>query len=229
MNKYEQAIINNAQWFVDREDDKGFIAVPADEYYGIKGDASLIGHAMSVRTWAWTLTNNSQFRDSALRSAQWLAERQDEHGGWHQQAGYSLDAAQCVFEGFYSYESLTGDRQFHSVLVKAADRMITGTVKPDGTLAIGNLIECGEYAHFGFLAWKQTELEHQRKGAETILNVIMDNFDEQEGFWNTAIAGTNTQSDQLDRGILPRARGWLTGGVAQGTGRSGGLSGGSHQ
>ena len=80
-----------------------------------------------------------------------------------------------------------GDRQFHDVLVKAADRMLTGTVKPDRTLAIGNLLECGEYAHFGFLAWKQTGLERFREGAETILRVIMDNFDEQQGYWNTAV------------------------------------------
>ena len=75
MNRYEQAIVHNAQWFVDQEDENGFIAVPADEYYGITGDASLIGHAMSVRTWGWVLTGDTRFRDSALRSAHWLAER----------------------------------------------------------------------------------------------------------------------------------------------------------
>jgi hypothetical protein len=187
MNKYEQAIVGNAQWFVDREDRKGFIAVPADEYYGVTGDASLVGHAMSVRTRAWVLTGDVRFRESALRSARWLAERQDERGGWHQQAGYALDAAQCVFEGFCTFERLTGDRQFHNVLVKAADRMLSGTVKPDGTLEIGNLIECGEYAHFGFLAWKQTGLARHRAGAEAILRAITDNFDEHQGYWNTAV------------------------------------------
>jgi hypothetical protein len=187
MNAYEQAIVGNAQWFLDREDETGFIAVPADEYYGITGDASLIGHAMSVRTWGWLLTGDTRYRDSALRSARWLAERQDERGGWHQQAGYALDAAQCVFEGFCTFERLTGDRQFHDVLIKAADRMLSGTVRPDGTLAIGNLLECGEYAHFGFLAWKQTGLQRHREGAEAILRVIMDNFDEQQGYWSTAV------------------------------------------
>jgi hypothetical protein len=187
MNDYEQAIVSNAQWFVDMGDENGFIAVPADEYYGVTGDASLVGHAMSVRTWGWALTEDACYRDSALRSARWLAERQDERGGWRQQAGYALDAAQCVLEGFCTFERLTGDRQFHDVLVKAADRMLSGTVRQDGTLAIGNLLECGEYAHFGFLAWKQTGLERHCEGAKAILQVIMDNFDEQQGYWSTAV------------------------------------------
>jgi hypothetical protein len=187
MNRYEEAIVGNARWFVDREDQEGFIAVPADEYYGVQGDASLIGHAVSVRTWAWVLTGESRFRDSARRSASWLAERQDERGGWHRYAGYALDAAQCVLEGFCTFERLTGDRRFHGVLVKAADRMLSGTVRPDGTLAIGNLMECGEYAHFGFLAWKQTGLDRHREGGEAILRIIMDNFDERQGYWNTAV------------------------------------------
>ena len=172
---------------MDREDPAGFIAVPADEYYGVRGDASVIGHAVSVRAWAWVLTGESRFHDSALRSAAWLAERQDERGGWHRHAGYALDAAQCVFEGFCTFERLTGDHRFHDVLVKAADRMLSGTLRPDGTLAIGNLMECGEYAHFAFLAWKQTGLDRYRECGQAILRVIMDNFDEQQGYWNTAV------------------------------------------
>lgn len=188
LNRYEEAIVGNALWFQRVEDAKGYIAVPADEYYGVIGDASLIGHAVSVRVCGWVLSGDRTLLDSALRSARWLAERQDERGGWHYQAGYALDAAQCVFEGFCTYERLTGDRQFHEVMVRAADRMFAGTLNPDGSLKIRNLTECGEYAHFGFLAWKQTGLERHLKGAQTILDAIMANFDEQEGYWNTALA-----------------------------------------
>ncbi len=166
LNAFERAVVANGNWFVEMEDDKGYIAVPADEYYGVPGDASLIGHAVSVRTWAWVLTGEERVLESARRSATWLAERQDENGGWHNEAGFSLDAAQCVFEGFNSYERLTGDRQFHEVMVRAADRMISGTVAEDGSLAIGNLTECGEYAHFAFLAWKLTGEERHRRGGE---------------------------------------------------------------
>jgi hypothetical protein len=187
VNPYEASIIRNAEWFTAMEDKSGFIRVPADEYYGVPGDASLIGHAISVRTYAWTLTGEKRFIESALRSAQWLAGRQDDRGGWHHDAGYALDAAQCVMEGFCTYERLTGDRRFHDTLVRAADRMISGTVRPDGSLSIGNLTECGEYAHFSFMVWKQTALERHRGGGEAILSAIMNNFDEREGFWNTAI------------------------------------------
>lgn len=188
LNEFEHAIVANGNWFVEMEDERGYIAVPADEYYGVPGDASLIGHAISVRTWTWVLTGEERLLESARRSATWLAERQDERGGWHNEAGFSLDAAQCVFEGFNSYERLTGDRQFHDVMVRAADRMISGTVAEDGSLAIGNLTECGEYAHFAFLAWKLTGEERHRRGGEAILAVIMDNFDDTEGYWNTAVA-----------------------------------------
>jgi hypothetical protein len=187
MNPYETAVVRNAEWFIAREDKSGFIRVPADEYYGVPGDASLVGHAVSVRIYAWALTGEKKFIDSALRSARWLAERQDERGGWRRDAGYALDAAQCVMEGFCTYERLTHDRQFHDTLIRAADRMISGTLRPDGNLSIGNLTECGEYAHFSFLAWKQTGLERHRRGGEGILNVIMDNFDGKEGYWNTAV------------------------------------------
>ena len=189
-NSYEVAVVRNAEWFVSMEDESGFIRVPADEYYGIPGDASLIGHAISVRTYAWVLTGEKRFFDSASRSARWLSERQDERGGWHHDAGYALDAAQCVMEGFCTYERLTGEDRFHDTFVRAADRMIAGTVREDGALFIGNLTECGEYAHYGFMAWKQTGLERHKRGGEAILQVIMDNFDEDEGFWNTAVEPT---------------------------------------
>jgi len=100
MNTYESAIIRNADWLLSVEDERGFIAVPADEYYGVAGDASLIGHAVSIRTWAWVLSGEPSYLESAQRSLTYLAERQDERGGWHNDAGYSLDAAQCVFEGY---------------------------------------------------------------------------------------------------------------------------------
>ena len=70
LNPYEEAIIRNARWFVAREDRSGFIDVPADEYYGIRGDASLIGHAMSVRTMGWVLTGDAALLESARRSAE---------------------------------------------------------------------------------------------------------------------------------------------------------------
>lgn len=185
--RVEKAIVRNANWFDSRQDDEGFIRVPADEYYGIPGDASLIGHSVSVRVYAWKLTGDESFLESARGSLKWLADRQDERGGWHDYAGYSLDAAQCVMEGFCTYERLTGDKSFHENLVRAADRMIEGTVAPTGGLRIGNLTECGEYAHFAFLAWKQTNLERHRRGGEQILKIIQENFDEREGYWNTAI------------------------------------------
>src|SRR5690349_8363820 len=125
-NRYEQAIVRNADFFMAMQDDSGFIKIPADEYYGVEGDASLIGHAMSVRGYAWVLTGDAKYLESARTSARFLAERQDTRGGWHHDAGYSLDAAQCVMEGFASYERLSGDKQFHDVLVRAADRMIAG-------------------------------------------------------------------------------------------------------
>jgi len=187
LNPFEAAIVRNAHWFVAREDSSGFIQVPADEYYGVSGDASLIGHAVSVRTMGWVLSREADLLESARRSAEWLAERQDPAGGWHDDAGYALDAAQCVFEGFCTYERLTGDRRFHEVLVKAADRMIAGTLDEHGKLAILNLSEVGEYAHFCFLAWRQTGEPRFRDAGMKIVDAITANFDEQEGHWNTAV------------------------------------------
>jgi hypothetical protein len=185
LNRYEQAIVKNADWFISVEDEDGFIRVPADEYYGVEGDASLIGHSMTVRVYAWYLTREQRYLESARRSARWLAERQDERGGWSHHAGFTLDAAQCVMEGFASHERLTGDRSFHEVLVRAADRMIEGTVSPEGRLLIGNLTECGEYAHFAFLAWRMTGLERHLQGGHRILEAISSQFDQEQGYWNT--------------------------------------------
>lgn len=67
--------MRNAEWFIAQDDSDGFIRVPADEYYGIPGDASLIGHSMRVRTFAWFLTREERYLESARRSAQRLAER----------------------------------------------------------------------------------------------------------------------------------------------------------
>jgi hypothetical protein len=187
-NRYEEAIVRNADFFLSLQDDRGFIDILADEYYGVPGDASLIGHAMSVRTYAWVLTGDDKYLDSARASARLLADRQDPRGGWHHDAGYSLDAAQCVMEGFCTYERLSGDPTFRDNFVRAADRMIEGTVEPDGTPLIGNLSECGEYAHFAFMAWKQTGLERYLIGGHAILKNILDNFDAAEGYWNTAVA-----------------------------------------
>ena len=187
LNRYEQAIVRNADFFMAMQDARGFINIPADEYYGVPGDASLIGHAMSIRTYAWVLSGDAKYLESAKQSARFLAERQDEKGGWHNDAGYSLDAAQCVMEGFVTYQRLSGDRTFHDVMVKAADRMISGTVTPDGKPLIGNLTECGEYAHHAFLAWKQSGLERHKKGGEQILKNIMEHFDDAQGYWDTAV------------------------------------------
>ncbi len=187
LNRYEQSIVRNADFFMAMQDESGFIKIPADEYYGVAGDASLIGHAMSIRTYAWVLTGEAKYLESARKSAVFLAERQDEKGGWHHDAGYSLDAAQCVMEGFLTYERLSRDDRFHDVFVRAADRMISGTVTLEGAPLIGNLTECGEYAHFAFMAWKQSGLERHRRGAEAILKNIMDSFDEDAGYWNTAV------------------------------------------
>lgn len=186
LNPFEEAIVRNARWFVAREDRPGFIGVPADEYYGVVGDASLIGHAISVRVMGWVLTGDAELLASAQRSARWLAERQDERGGWRRQAGYALDAAQCVFEGFCTYERMTGDRTFHDVLIKAADRMVSGTLDANGDLSILNLSEVGEYAHFALLAWKQTGEERFREAGMRMVAAITASFDEREGYWNTA-------------------------------------------
>lgn len=186
MNSYEGSIVRNADWFMAMEDGAGFINLPADEYYGMRGDATLIGHSISIRLYAWVLSGEKRLLESSLRSARWLAARQDKFGGWKDHAAYALDGAQCVQEGFFNYERLTGDQQFRETYLCAVNRMIRGTLDSDGRLLIGNLIECGEYAHFCFQAWKLTGIDRFRAAGAAILRIITDNFDDRDGFWNTA-------------------------------------------
>ncbi len=182
-NIYERAIIRNADWFLAHQQREGFIDVEGDEFYGLKGDATLIGHSVTVRLYAYLLSGDERYRESALASLTWLAERQDERGGWRHHAAFTLDGAQCVFEGFNTYERVTGDRRFRNVLLRAARRMITGTIDEEGCLLLPNLIEIGEYAHFALLAWKTTGDEDFRRAGETILGHILRHFDEEEGYW----------------------------------------------
>lgn len=184
LNKYERVIVKNADWFMANEKEEGYIDVEGDEFYGIKGDATLIGHSVTVRMYAYALTKDDKYFVSARKSLKWLAERQDSEGGWRHHAGYTLDAAQCVFEGFNTYQQISGDKQFLDVLIKAAERMIRGTISDSGELLLPNIIEIGEYAHFSLLAWKTTGDIKFKQAAETILGHIQNNFDEQEGFWN---------------------------------------------
>jgi hypothetical protein len=78
---------------------------------------------------------------------------------------------------------VTADPQFDNTLVRAADRMIGGTIAGDGRLLLPDLIEVGEYAHFAMLAWKTTGLPRFRAAAEGMLAHILRHFDEAEGFW----------------------------------------------
>jgi len=104
--------------------------------------------------YAYALTNEQKYSDSALASLQWLAERQDENGGWKKYAAFTLDAAQCVFEGFNTFQRISGDDRFKETLNRAARRMLTGTIDQNGNLLLPDIIEIGEYAHFSLLAWK---------------------------------------------------------------------------
>jgi hypothetical protein len=183
LNAYERAIVRNADWFVSRQTRDGHIDAAGDEFYGIRGDATLVGHSVTVRCYASILTGANDYLDSARRSLDWLAARQDKRGGWHSYSAFTLDGAQCVFEGFDTFERITGERQYHSVLVKAADRMVSGTLGPDGTLRLADIIEIGEYAHFAFLAWKTTGEQRFKSAGEQILAHIERNFDEAEGMW----------------------------------------------
>lgn len=183
LNRYEQAIVRNAEWFLSRQREEGYIDAEGDEFYGIRGDATLVGHAVTVRVYAHLLTGEDRFLESARRSLDWLTERQDPTGGWKGHAGYTLDAAQCVFEGYNTYQRVTGDKKYLPTLLKAADRMVGGTLAPDGSLALLNIIEIGEYGHFSMLAWKTTGEERFRRAGETIVGHIQRNFDEQEGYW----------------------------------------------
>lgn len=184
LNKYEQAIVRNADWFMVHQKAEGNIDVEGDEFYGVKGDATLVGHSVTVRMYAYALTKNNKYLESAKKSLDWLAKRQDKEGGWKKDAAFTLDAAQCVFEGFNTYQQISKDKQYQNVLQKAADRMIAGTISEDGKLLLPNIIEIGEYAHFALLAWKTTGDIKYKKSAEAILKHITDNFDEEEGMWN---------------------------------------------
>jgi hypothetical protein len=99
LNRYEMAIVRNADWFMSRQSREGYIDVEGDEFYGLRGDATLIGHSVTVRCYAGILTASDYYFDSAQRSLVWLAARQDANGGWRDFSAFTLDGAQCVFEG----------------------------------------------------------------------------------------------------------------------------------
>jgi hypothetical protein len=175
--------VANADWFVSRQRADGAIDAEGDEFYGLRGDATLTGHAVSVRMWAHSLIGDDRYLKSARESVRWLGERQDSQGGWSRDSVFTLDGAQCVFEGLDTYQRLSGDTSFHRNLERAASRMVRGTVREDGRLLLPNIIEIGEYAHFSLLAWKTTGHEGFRRAAALILSHIGANFDESEGFW----------------------------------------------
>jgi len=208
LNKYEQAIVKNADWFMLNQTREGYINVDGDEFYAVKGDATLIGHSVSIRMYANVLTNEQKYADSALASLQWLAERQDESGGWKKYAAFTLDAAQCVFEGFNTYQLISGDERFKETLNRAAKRMVAGTIDREGNLLLPDIIEIGEYAHFSLLAWKTTGDDYFRQSGETILSHIYRNFDEKEGFW-LPFDSQEVRSDLMTRLIRPVLR-WTT-------------------
>ena len=164
-NIYERAIAANADWFISRERAGGRIDAEGDEFYGLRGDATLVGHAVSVRMWAHSLTGEQHYLDSARRSVRWLADRQDSAGGWSRHSAFTLDGAQCVFEGLDTYQRLSGDISFQPNLGLAARRMVRGTIADDGRLLQPNIIEIGEYAHFSLLAWKTTGDGRSRRAA----------------------------------------------------------------
>lgn len=208
LNKYEQAIVNNAVWFMLNQTHEGFINVAGDEFYGVKGDATLIGHSVTIRMYAHALTNEQKYSDSAQASLKWLADRQDINGGWKNHSAYTLDAAQCVFEGFNTYQIISGDNRFKETLSKAARRMIAGTIDMNGHLLLPNIIEIGEYAHFSLLAWKTIGDEYFKQSAEKILSHIYRNFDKRQGYWYPFDSGS-IRSDLQARLIRPILR-WTT-------------------
>ncbi len=56
LNPYERAIVRNADWFVSRQTQEGYIDAEGDEFYGIRGDATLVGDAATfspVRAPIW--------------------------------------------------------------------------------------------------------------------------------------------------------------------------------
>ena len=205
MNVYETAIIRNADWFIGRQSREGYIDVDGDEFYGLRGDATLIGHSVSVRCYAYALSGLEKYLDPARQSLVWLAERQDAAGGWRSNSAFTLDGAQCVFEGFYTYQRISGDHRFTSVLIKAARRMIDGTLKQDGALLLANIIEIGEYAHFSMLAWKATGDQHFKAAAERLVSHIKRNFDDREGMWRP-FDSARVRDDFLARLLRPALR-----------------------
>lgn len=100
MNPYESAIVPNADWFIARQTREGFINAEGDEFYGVRGDATMIGHSASVKMYAYALTQSNSDLKSARQSLEWLAARQDANGGWKGYSAFTLHGAQCVFEGF---------------------------------------------------------------------------------------------------------------------------------
>ena len=205
LNRYERAIVRNADWFIARQSREGYVDVDGDEFYGIRGDATLIGHSVTVRCHAFLLSGSGEYLKSARRSLDWLAARQDTSGGWRGFSAFSLDGAQCVFEGFNTYQNISGDRHFEPVLIKAADRMIRGTLHADGTLRLANIIEIGEYAHFALLAWKTTGEPRFKIAAENILAHIERNFDVTEGMWRPFDCAS-LRNDFLTRLVRPILR-----------------------
>jgi hypothetical protein len=198
LNRYEMAIVRNADWFMSRQSREGYIDVEGDEFYGLRGDATLIGHSVTVRCYAGILTASDYYFDSAQRSLVWLAARQDANGGWRDFSAFTLDGAQCVFEGFNTYQKISGDARFQHVLIKAADRMLDGTLQSDGSLRLADIIEIGEYSHFALLAWKTTGEERFKLAAERVLAHIDRNFDATEGYWRPF------DSNELRRDLLTR-------------------------
>jgi hypothetical protein len=208
LNKYERPIVKNADWFILNQTREGFIDVEGDEFYGIKGDATLIGHSVTIRMYAYALTNEQKYFDSALTSLQWLAERQDENGGWKNHSAFTLDGAQCVFEGFNTFQRISQDDRFKETINRAARRMISGTIGVNDNLLLSNIIEIGEYAHFSLLAWKTLRDDYFKQSAETILGHIYRNFDKEEGYW-VPFDSQLIRSDLLARLIRPVIR-WST-------------------
>ena len=202
LNRYETAIVRNADWFIGRQSREGYIDADGDEFYGIRGDATLVGHSVTVRCYAGVLTGAERYIESARQSLTWLAARQDPNGGWKHDSAFTLDGAQCVFDGFNTYEKVTGDRRYHAVLVKAADRMISGTLAPDGGLQLSDIIEVGEYAHFSLMAWKTTGEPRFKQAGERMLAHIERNFEETEGIWRPFDAA-KLRNDPLARVLRP--------------------------
>lgn len=205
LDKYERAIVRNADWFIARQSREGYIDAEGDEFYGIRGDATLVGHSVTVRCYASLLTASDKYLDSARRSLDWLAARQDERGGWRRHSAFTLDGAQCVFEGFNTYQRVTGDHHYEEILVRAADRMIRGTLGDDDGLKLSNIIEIGEYAHFALLAWKTTGLARFRTAADHILAHIERNFDNTAGMWRPFDVAA-LRHDPLTRAVRPVLR-----------------------